>query len=253
MHFEACGGGTFTVDAPVVVPPEPSLIPKPPELPPIPKPPPVSRELPVLQLGSKGEDVEYVQLLLFVDGIFGKVTEQAVKDFQKSEGLTVDGIVGPNTWKALLKEEVPPAVSVPHPEVKGRQMNITATVFGGAADPNDSAYTGEPLNDTDLYVALPYRLKGDRPKVRVFANGKTVEASIEDIGPWNVDDDYPSKNTRPVAETCYANKTPLPSGPNKGKVPRNDAGIDLSPETARRLSISGKDKVDWEFVGVTTT
>jgi peptidoglycan hydrolase-like protein with peptidoglycan-binding domain len=39
---------------------------------------------------------------LVVDGIFGRLTEAAVKAFQKSRGLVVDGIVGPLTWSKLL-------------------------------------------------------------------------------------------------------------------------------------------------------
>ena len=39
------------------------------------------------------------------DGHFGKSTEKAVKKFQKSKGLTVDGVVGRNTWKALTKRK----------------------------------------------------------------------------------------------------------------------------------------------------
>jgi peptidoglycan hydrolase-like protein with peptidoglycan-binding domain len=37
-----------------------------------------------------------------VDGIFGPITEGAVKDFQQSKGLSADGIVGPQTWPKLI-------------------------------------------------------------------------------------------------------------------------------------------------------
>lgn len=40
---------------------------------------------------------------LDVDGSFGGKTDTAVKEFQKKNGLTVDGIVGQKTWNALLK------------------------------------------------------------------------------------------------------------------------------------------------------
>ncbi|UWP58626.1 peptidoglycan-binding protein [Ruminococcus gauvreauii] len=36
------------------------------------------------------------------DGIFGKDTEAAVMEFQKQKGLSIDGIVGKKTWRALL-------------------------------------------------------------------------------------------------------------------------------------------------------
>ena len=35
------------------------------------------------------------------DGIFGPLTEEAVKELQKAKGLTPDGVVGPRTWAAL--------------------------------------------------------------------------------------------------------------------------------------------------------
>ncbi len=36
------------------------------------------------------------------DGIFGSATKAAVMEFQKQKRLSIDGIVGKNTWRALL-------------------------------------------------------------------------------------------------------------------------------------------------------
>ena len=57
----------------------------------------------VLKLSSRGNEVKVLQekLNLKADGIFGPLTEEAVKDFQRSNGLEVDGIVGANTLSKL--------------------------------------------------------------------------------------------------------------------------------------------------------
>jgi peptidoglycan hydrolase-like protein with peptidoglycan-binding domain len=39
---------------------------------------------------------------LAIDGIFGDKTNSAVRQFQETVGLVVDGIVGPNTWRELI-------------------------------------------------------------------------------------------------------------------------------------------------------
>ncbi|MEW9122747.1 MAG: spore cortex-lytic enzyme [Thermotaleaceae bacterium] len=36
-----------------------------------------------------------------VDGIYGNLTGQAIRDFQRKNGLTVDGVIGPQTRRAL--------------------------------------------------------------------------------------------------------------------------------------------------------
>lgn len=41
------------------------------------------------------------RLCLAADGIFGPVTEEAVREFQRSHGLAADGVVGPKTREAL--------------------------------------------------------------------------------------------------------------------------------------------------------
>ncbi len=56
-----------------------------------------------LQVGSKGVDTTELQLNLNVtsDGIFGHGTQTAVIEFQQSNGLTADGIVGYRTWQKV--------------------------------------------------------------------------------------------------------------------------------------------------------
>lgn len=62
-----------------------------------------------LYWGTRGDDVRWVQRRLrawgyytgSVDGIFGSRTAAAVRLFQRRNGLTVDGLVGPRTWEGL--------------------------------------------------------------------------------------------------------------------------------------------------------
>lgn len=59
--------------------------------------------------GSKGQEVTAIQKKLqqygykvgTVDGIYGANTEKAIRQFQKNNGLSVDGIAGPATLAAL--------------------------------------------------------------------------------------------------------------------------------------------------------
>lgn len=70
-------------------------------------------ELNVLRKGATGEQVKTLQRLLLAlgykmngygaDGSFGQATYNAVVAFQKARKLAVDGIVGKDTWNALLK------------------------------------------------------------------------------------------------------------------------------------------------------
>ena len=41
-----------------------------------------------------------------LDGIFGARTQEAVRNYQRSRGLTADGIVGCNTWRSLQEDVV---------------------------------------------------------------------------------------------------------------------------------------------------
>jgi peptidoglycan hydrolase-like protein with peptidoglycan-binding domain len=57
----------------------------------------------LLHRGSHGSTIAAVQRALGIpaDGVYGSVTRRAVMSFQRSHGLIVDGIVGPQTLGAL--------------------------------------------------------------------------------------------------------------------------------------------------------
>ncbi len=64
---------------------------------------------PLVRRGDEQHPVKTLQYLLrarghsvVVDAIFGPATEAAVRAFQQEKNLTVDGIVGTNTWSALV-------------------------------------------------------------------------------------------------------------------------------------------------------
>lgn len=69
-----------------------------------------SRELSLKSPNMRGTDVKFVQATIgpnhagSPDGIFGNGTRTGVVYFQNKHHLANDGIVGPNTWKALLKK-----------------------------------------------------------------------------------------------------------------------------------------------------
>jgi peptidoglycan hydrolase-like protein with peptidoglycan-binding domain len=77
----------------------------------------VTLSLPVLKSGSMPDTgptvIKHLQLMLnqrggfpilIEDGDFGSSTEASVKHYQQNENLTVDGIVGKQTWTSLLSK-----------------------------------------------------------------------------------------------------------------------------------------------------
>ena len=68
----------------------------------------------LLKNGSKGDDVKKLQekLKLTADGAFGLKTEEAVKSWQKANGLKDDGVVGDGTWSKLFGVSAPVATVV---------------------------------------------------------------------------------------------------------------------------------------------
>ncbi|MEO8593740.1 MAG: peptidoglycan-binding domain-containing protein [Candidatus Solibacter sp.] len=90
----------------------------------------------LIKQGLKGEDVRAVQDVLNfhvrrfaplkVDGNFGPLTHARVMEFQKSNNLKADGIVGPNTMPKLFEEEQVPVTLLlsPRATVSGSRLGI---------------------------------------------------------------------------------------------------------------------------------
>lgn len=105
---------------------------------------------PLVQKGDHVFPVRSLQQLLrarnhpvAVDGIFGPLTESAVKSFQQGAGLAADGKVGRLTWPKLIvqvkKGDTGDAVRgvqevIQFHDQSGRQINHVDGIFGPKTD-----------------------------------------------------------------------------------------------------------------------
>jgi peptidoglycan hydrolase-like protein with peptidoglycan-binding domain len=160
----------------------------------------------VLKFGCKTQGVKELQTLLDVvgkDGVptgyFGNKTKQAVIDFQKKNKLKkIEGIVGPETYKALT----PNAVPAPAKDLKE-----------GFDDENDSENANEYLNSLfnteDDYDGEPYRgdEEGFSNKMRQNQINKKIRLGDTNIGGGHYITDR--KKDRENEKRRYAGLEPL--------------------------------------------
>ncbi|MBM4132944.1 MAG: peptidoglycan-binding protein [Nitrospira sp.] len=100
--------------------------------------------MPSYQRGSKGNEVRQIQSRLkelgfytgLVDGDFGGGTESAIKSFQKSKRLTLDGVVGPATWAKLFPKEAIPAPAIHAKPVAFKCLALTGSFETNAPVPD---------------------------------------------------------------------------------------------------------------------
>ena len=109
-----------------------------------------------------------------IDGIYGHYTKNAVRDYQRENGvIKVDGLVGPETWPELQKEQE--KLNISQDEI---EQNKETT-------PNQTNVHVEPDNDesevTSLNISVPVRIIGSYPKQSV----RLVEKSMDDYGITN--------------------------------------------------------------------
>ncbi len=146
------------------------------------------------KIGSRGDEVRKIQTALKergyfdskVDGIFGTITKKAVERFQKANGLTVDGIAGKNTLKAL-----------------------------GITNADNNSYGGYSSQDFDLLVRIISAEARGEPYSGQVAVGAVVLNRIEhpsfpdtlpgvvyQKGAFSCLDD--GQFYEPVADSCYS-------------------------------------------------
>ncbi|MBP2628980.1 MAG: hypothetical protein H6Q68_3691 [Firmicutes bacterium] len=93
-----------------------------------------------MKIGMRGDNVKMLQKLLSekgfnvgeIDGIFGKMTLKAVKDFQSSSGLTADGVVGKDTLMTLGRA----SNTEFNPSRASRSLTMNASAYSAYDDGN---------------------------------------------------------------------------------------------------------------------
>jgi uncharacterized protein (TIGR02594 family) len=162
-----------------------------------------------LRFGSCGRDVQRLQQLLNkylhhfpplpVDGRYGRRTEAEVRLYQTSTGLRVDGVAGPDTWRALEKGLVGHQRNT-SPRSKGFPsapwMAIAIHAVEGVADAVELFYQGSvrPMTEgtagsrmsghtsTAPLVRLPLPERGNAPWMAIAmqeVGQKEVEGRVD--------------------------------------------------------------------------
>ena len=137
--------------------------------------------------GSRGNDVKTLQeqlnkqgYKLSTDGIFGQKTLSALKDFQKKNNLTVDGIAGKNTWGKIW-DGITSAVG-----------NVVGYLSG---DKEESGYTYTPFEYGDF--AESEETKGAKDSLTNANNALTDLGDFSWVDQGKLDDYTHQYESRP--------------------------------------------------------
>jgi hypothetical protein len=145
------------------------------------------------RIGSRGGEVATLQQALAqrqfyqgpIDGEFGGGTQAAVMAFQRANGLAVDGVVGPATWRALFDADIPAPV-LHHEDLARRCLALTGAFETGAGFPDcfcgiSGDFDGQGIS----FGVLQWNL-GQRSLQPLLAEviGKHPEVAKQTFGPF---------------------------------------------------------------------
>lgn len=137
---------------------------------------------PTIKVGSKGDNVKNLQKFLNwyhpawklkVDGICGNATANAVREFQRAEGITADAIYGKNSRikaEAYIRASVKP-VTIPTP-VKTPTPVKSPSPYAGAW-PDFVAHSGQKINYVAKDLSYAY---GTKKATYTYGKGKAKAA-----------------------------------------------------------------------------
>lgn len=131
----------------------------------------------------RGDDVKHAQERLIVhgynitaDGIFGKKTYNAVREFQAAKKLSIDGIIGKNTLVALDKD---PAVTPPAPTVDDElQADFIAYLYKQLG--NIYCWGGNGEDATDYAIDIMENSSANKRRAKAFLV-KQKKAGVQNI------------------------------------------------------------------------
>ena len=206
---------------------------------------------------ADGYAVRYVEYRVGaeVDGVYDAKAAEAVQAFQRRRGLSVDGIVGPQTWGALLGGEKPPLALKIIRDTVLKQDTIDSSAI---ADPTHKypikegeilalhswsevgnhvrvAFAGATFNGFNTWFAFT-------DHIEIFRDGKPLQQEPEDEKPQIVQrtDGF---NLPGFASTFYLSDPIIPNGNfywrealhNGERIPQSKAHVENILALARRL------------------
>ena len=184
----------------------------------------------LIRMGARGDYVRQVQTCLNSvnnaglnpDGIFGQLTQNAVINYQRANGLSADGIIGPISWEHLMSRCAGQAISAarfPQRKTDGSlitessaatdETTIPVSTAGGrtadAGNPSETPATPE-IPETNTPVILSENAAPESPVVDIVDTLPpcrcTSESNISNIS--NISEEQEEPETADVFDIANA-------------------------------------------------